>query len=197
MCPRITGPVNSAALCCELSPTTLNQAPTENRRVNAVLHRMAITQLRREPRAQKIFNDARPRGHTKKEALRCLKRQLSDVVHRRMVRDQRNVRAQGARLPAATDIGASGAVAATRPRTSPTDSAAGGVCPTGRAEAAPQIGQNNQSVAEVARGFEVGRETIMGGQMESLVVHPSTVMSRELYFYRLLTCVGRQHTFPS
>jgi len=58
-----------------------------NRRVNAVLHRMAVTQLRCEPRAQAIFNEARRNGHTKKEAMRVLKRQLSNVVHRRMLSD--------------------------------------------------------------------------------------------------------------
>jgi hypothetical protein len=58
-----------------------------NRRVNACLHRMAVTQLRCEPRARKIYDDARARGHTKKEAMRILKRHLSDVVYRRMVRD--------------------------------------------------------------------------------------------------------------
>jgi transposase len=58
-----------------------------NRRVNAVLYRMAITQLRCAPRAQKIFEDARARGHTKKEAIRVLKRHLSDVVYRRMMHD--------------------------------------------------------------------------------------------------------------
>ena len=58
-----------------------------NRRVNAVLHRMAVTQLRCEPRAQAIFNEARRHGHTKKEAIRVLKRQLSNVVHRRMLSD--------------------------------------------------------------------------------------------------------------
>lgn len=58
-----------------------------NRRVNAVLHRMAVTQLRCEPRAQKIYADARARGHTKKEAMRVLKRNLSNVVYRRMIRD--------------------------------------------------------------------------------------------------------------
>lgn len=60
-----------------------------NRRVNAVLHRMAVTQLRHEPRAQKIYADARAAGHTKKEAMRILKRNLSNVVHRRMMRDLR------------------------------------------------------------------------------------------------------------
>jgi len=58
-----------------------------NRRVNACLHRMAVTQLRCEPRARKIYDDARARGHTRKEAMRILKRHLSDVVYRRMVRD--------------------------------------------------------------------------------------------------------------
>ncbi len=62
--------------------------PGGNRRVNAVLHRMAVTQLRCEPRAQAIFADARRRGHSKKEARRILKRHLSDVIYRRMIRDQ-------------------------------------------------------------------------------------------------------------
>jgi transposase len=61
--------------------------PGGNRRVNAVLHRMAVTQLRCEPRAQALYAHARARGHTKKEARRILKRHLSDVIHRRMIRD--------------------------------------------------------------------------------------------------------------
>jgi len=60
-----------------------------NRRVNACLHRMAITQLRCEPRARKIYNDARAAGHTKNEAMRILKRHLSNLVHRRMTKDTR------------------------------------------------------------------------------------------------------------
>jgi transposase len=58
-----------------------------NRRINAVLHRMAVTQLRCQPRARQIYDDARRRGHTKKEAMRILKRHLSNVVYRRMIRD--------------------------------------------------------------------------------------------------------------
>jgi transposase len=61
--------------------------PGGNRRVNAILHRMAVTQLRCEPRAQKIYAQARANGHTKKEARRVLKRHLSDVIYRRMTRD--------------------------------------------------------------------------------------------------------------
>ena len=61
--------------------------PGGNRRVNAILYRMAITQLRSEPRAQRLYAAARANNHTKKEARRILKRHLSDVVHRRMTRD--------------------------------------------------------------------------------------------------------------
>lgn len=58
-----------------------------NRRVNACLYRIAITQLRCDPRARKIYDNARQRGHTKNEAMRILKRHLSDVVYRQMIRD--------------------------------------------------------------------------------------------------------------
>src|ERR1019366_5903018 len=61
--------------------------PGGNRRVNRALHLMAVTQLRCEPRAQALYENARARGHTKKEARRILKRHLSDVVYRRMIRD--------------------------------------------------------------------------------------------------------------
>ena len=58
-----------------------------NRRLNAVLHRMAVTQLRCDPRAQALVADSRRRGHTKREALRVLKRHLSSVVWRHMMQD--------------------------------------------------------------------------------------------------------------
>lgn len=58
-----------------------------NRAVNAVLHRMAVTQLRCHPPARLLYDTARANGHTKKEAMRVLKRHLSNVVHRTMLRD--------------------------------------------------------------------------------------------------------------
>jgi hypothetical protein len=61
--------------------------PGGNRRVNAVLHHMAITQLRCEPRARQLYDQARQRGHTNTEAMRILKRRLSDVVYRCTIRD--------------------------------------------------------------------------------------------------------------
>ena len=68
--------------------------PGGNRRINAILHRMAVTQLRCEPRAKAIYANARAEGHTKKEARRILKRHLSDVIHRRMIRDLTSLPAQ-------------------------------------------------------------------------------------------------------
>jgi transposase len=48
---------------------------------------MAVTQLRYDQRARKVYDNARSRGHTKKEAMRILKRHLSDVIYRRLMRD--------------------------------------------------------------------------------------------------------------
>lgn len=58
-----------------------------NRQINAVLHRMAITQLRCHPAARALYEGARSRGHTKREAMRVLKRHLSNAVYRTMLRD--------------------------------------------------------------------------------------------------------------
>ena len=56
--------------------------------------------LTRTPRAKKIYADARANGqHTKKEARRILKRHLSDVIHRRMIRDLASLPAQPSSLP--------------------------------------------------------------------------------------------------
>lgn len=52
-----------------------------------MLHRLAVTQLRCEPRARALYDNARQRGHTKKEAMRILKRHLSNLVYRRMTTD--------------------------------------------------------------------------------------------------------------
>jgi transposase len=78
-------PVSSAEGDDEPKRHRLNRGG--NRRINAVLHRMAITQLRCEPRARQVYDDARRHGHTRKEAMRILKRHLSNVVYRRMIRD--------------------------------------------------------------------------------------------------------------
>jgi transposase len=58
-----------------------------NRRVNRALYTIAITQTRHEPRAVKYLARKRVEGKTRREALRCLKRRLSDIVYRTMIQD--------------------------------------------------------------------------------------------------------------
>lgn len=82
-----TAPLPASSAEGDGQPTRHRLNRGGNRRVNAVLHRMAVTQLRCEPRARVIFDNARARGHTKREAMRILKRHLSNVVYRRMMTD--------------------------------------------------------------------------------------------------------------
>lgn len=60
---------------------------TGNRQLNAAIHRIAITQLAHNPGAR-AFRDRRTAGgDTSTEALRALKRRLSDVVYRALLAD--------------------------------------------------------------------------------------------------------------
>ncbi len=63
--------------------------PRGNRMLNHALHLIAITQLRYPNTEGRIFYERKlAEGKTKKEAIRSLKRQLSDVVYRHLVADQ-------------------------------------------------------------------------------------------------------------
>ena len=58
-----------------------------NRRLNRALHYVALTQSTWEPRAVAYLERKRHEGKTRREALRCLKRRLSDIVYRALVSD--------------------------------------------------------------------------------------------------------------
>lgn len=58
-----------------------------NRQTNAALHRIAVTQIRVHPPAQDFITRRLANGDTKREAIRALKRRLSDVVYRTMIHD--------------------------------------------------------------------------------------------------------------
>jgi transposase len=62
---------------------------TGNRRINRVLHIMAIVQLRHDTAGRAYYRRKLAAGKTSMEALRCLKRRLSDVIYRQLVRDAR------------------------------------------------------------------------------------------------------------
>ena len=60
-----------------------------NRHINHALHMMAVTQIRNpKSEGRAYYERKRLEGKTGKEALRCLKRRLSDVVYRQLLADE-------------------------------------------------------------------------------------------------------------
>jgi transposase len=60
---------------------------TGNRQLNAALYRIALTQIRMHPPAKELYRRRRPDGDGGMEALRVVKRRLSDVVFRALLED--------------------------------------------------------------------------------------------------------------
>ena len=58
-----------------------------NRRINRVLHIMAVVQLRHDTEGRRYFRRKLAAGITAMEAMRCLKRRLSNVVYQQMLTD--------------------------------------------------------------------------------------------------------------
>lgn len=54
---------------------------------------MAVTQRRIHPPAQAYYERKRLEGKSRKEAMRCLKRRLTDVIYRQLMRDCRSTEA--------------------------------------------------------------------------------------------------------
>jgi transposase len=85
-----------------------------NRRINHALHMMAVTQIRYPGTEGRLYYERkRKEGKTPKEALRCLKRRLSDLVYRQLAAGQRGT------------IGACGSPTTPRPAPSTSTSPAG------------------------------------------------------------------------
>ncbi|MBV9173916.1 MAG: IS110 family transposase [Chloroflexi bacterium] len=62
-----------------------------NRQVNAALHRIAVTQLRHPTQGKAYVERRLANGNSKREAIRALRRRLSDEVYRRLMCDARAV----------------------------------------------------------------------------------------------------------
>jgi transposase len=58
-----------------------------DRQLNCCLHVMALTQIRQDTPGRAYYLRKRTDGKGNKEAMRCLKRRLSDVVYRQLLRD--------------------------------------------------------------------------------------------------------------
>jgi Transposase and inactivated derivatives len=96
-----TGPVtrfrSAAAFAsfCGVAPIEVSSGDVQrhrlsragDRQLNYALHVMAITQIQRDTPGRTYYQAKRASGKSHKEALRCLKRRLSDVVYRAMLRD--------------------------------------------------------------------------------------------------------------
>jgi transposase len=63
-----------------------------NRRINRALHIMAVVQLRNDTEGRRYYRRKLAAGKTSMEAMRALKRRLSDVVYRQMVTDAKRSR---------------------------------------------------------------------------------------------------------
>lgn len=62
-----------------------------NRQLNSALHMIAVSCLRTDPDTRAYVARRTGEGKSKKEALRCLKRHLSNVVYRQMLPELREL----------------------------------------------------------------------------------------------------------
>jgi transposase len=60
---------------------------TGNRQLNCAIHRIAVTQMRCSPQAQAYLKSRTAAGDTRTEALRALKRRISDAAYRALLAD--------------------------------------------------------------------------------------------------------------
>jgi transposase len=85
-----------------------------NRQINRALHIMAVVQLRHPTEGRAYYDRKVAAGKTPMEAMRCLKRRLSDIVYHQMVLDARTRETgPGGHLGAATGSSAAGSHPAT------------------------------------------------------------------------------------
>ena len=66
-----------------------------NRRVNHMIHIAAVTQLRLDTDGRDYYRRKRAAGKKPKEAIRCLKRRISDAIYRQLVADAATRRRRG------------------------------------------------------------------------------------------------------
>jgi transposase len=70
-----------------------------DRQLNCCLHTMAISQIARDTPGRDYYRRKRAAGKSHREALRCLKRRLSDIVYRQLLRDSARTWGRPGRTP--------------------------------------------------------------------------------------------------
>jgi transposase len=63
--------------------------PRGNRQLNHAIHMIAVTQVRNDTPGRDYYQRKLAQGHSRKEAMRALKRRISDTVYRQLVIDSR------------------------------------------------------------------------------------------------------------
>ena len=117
-----------------------------NRRLNHALHMMAVTQIRFPNSVGRgYYERKRLEGKTPKEALRCLKRRLSDVVYWQLVADRaRRIETCGSATTATPTPPTSSSATPRRPRTAPPPARS---CRTASTGSSPSTGKTDDSSA--------------------------------------------------
>jgi hypothetical protein len=103
-----------------------------NRRMNHMIHIAAITQLRLDTEGRAYYRRKRTEGKKPMEALRCLKRRISDAIYRQLVTDAKRAADAGLEAGPGGHCGASllSSAAGSHPRTSTSDRPLPGPAPT-------------------------------------------------------------------
>jgi transposase len=63
--------------------------PRGNRQLNHAIHMIAVTQVRHDTPGRAYYLRKQAEGHSRKEAMRALKRRISDLVYRQLIIDSR------------------------------------------------------------------------------------------------------------
>lgn len=107
-----------------------------DRQLNCCLHTMAITQIARDTPGRAYYRRKRAAGKSHREALRCLKRRLSDAVYRQLLHDA--TRSMGAGPAGHVGATLASSAAGSYPFTSTSDQSL-----TGPANRHPTTGDHN------------------------------------------------------
>ena len=103
-----------------------------NRRVNHVINIAAVTQIRLDTEGRAYYRRKRAEGKKPLEAMRCLKRRISDALYRQLVTDATAAQVEGTKAGPGGHRGASqeSSAAGSHPHTSTSDQPLPGPAPT-------------------------------------------------------------------
>jgi transposase len=136
-----------------------------NRRLNHMIHIAAATQLRLDTPGRAYYRRKLAAGKTRAEAMRCLKRRISDALYRQLLADAKAVHAAGPDTGPGGHRGATlpSSAAGSHPRTGTSDQPLPGpateTIPATTTPAKPRPGSANQPTRRRAGAVKMERPT--------------------------------------